>query len=72
MALFLFGNIVAQNPSLALQRESTTTSPYWLAALDVLNAGDNSPPRRTVRTLTLHLLPTTAPEVEAPMIGAWQ
>lgn len=43
VALFLFGNIIAQNPSLALPREPTTPSPYWLAALDVLNAGDNLP-----------------------------
>jgi len=43
VALFLFGNIIAQNPSLALQREPTAPSPYWLAALDVLNAGDNLP-----------------------------
>jgi hypothetical protein len=45
VALFLFGNIIAQNPSLALSREPTTPSPYWLAALDVLNAGDNLPSR---------------------------
>ena len=43
VALFLFGNVIAQNPSLALPREPTTPSPYWLAALDVLNAGDNLP-----------------------------
>ena len=43
VALFLFGNIIAQNPSLALPREPTTPSPYWLAALDVLNAGDSLP-----------------------------
>ncbi|KAI0285639.1 hypothetical protein BC826DRAFT_1109210 [Russula brevipes] len=45
VALFLFGNIIAQNPSLALSREPTTPSSYWLAALDVFNAGDNLPCR---------------------------
>ena len=43
VALFLFGNIVTQNPSLALPREPTTPLPYWLTALDILNAGDNLP-----------------------------
>ena len=43
VALFLFGNVIAQNPSLALPREPTTPSAYWLAALDVLNAGDSLP-----------------------------
>lgn len=44
VALFLFGNIIARDPSLAIRpREPTSPSPYWLAALDVLNAGDNLP-----------------------------
>jgi len=44
VALFLFGNIIAQDPSLAIRpREPTSPLPYWLAALDVLNAGDNLP-----------------------------
>ena len=42
VALFLFGNIIARDSSLAIRpREPTSPSPYWLAALDVLNAGDN-------------------------------
>ncbi|KAI0249667.1 hypothetical protein BJV78DRAFT_1129183 [Lactifluus subvellereus] len=43
IALFLFGNIIAQNTTLALSREPTTPSPYWLAALDVFDAGNNLP-----------------------------
>ncbi|KAH9958834.1 hypothetical protein BC827DRAFT_541589 [Russula dissimulans] len=43
IALFFFGNIIAQNPSLALSREPTTPTPYWRAALDVFNAGENLP-----------------------------
>jgi hypothetical protein len=44
VALFLFGNIIARDPSLALgPREPTSPSPYWLAALDAFNAGDNLP-----------------------------
>ena len=44
VALFLFGNIIARDPSLAIHpREPTSPSPYWLAALDVFNAGDNLP-----------------------------
>ncbi|KAH9986683.1 hypothetical protein BJV74DRAFT_844344 [Russula compacta] len=43
VALFLFGNIIAQDPSLALSREPTTPAPYWLAALDVFDAGENLP-----------------------------
>lgn len=44
VALFLFGNIIARGPSLALgPREPTSPSPYWLAALDAFNAGDNLP-----------------------------
>ncbi|KAI9510549.1 hypothetical protein F5148DRAFT_976587 [Russula earlei] len=42
-ALFLFGNVIAQNSSLAMSREPLTPSPYWRAALDVFNAGDNLP-----------------------------
>ena len=42
VALFRFGNIISRDPSLAIRpREPTSPSPYWLAALDVLNAGDN-------------------------------
>jgi hypothetical protein len=43
IALFLFGNIIAQNSSLAISREPSTPSSYWLAALDVFSAGDNLP-----------------------------
>jgi len=43
IALFFFGNIIAQNPDLALSREPTTPTPYWRAALDVFNAGENLP-----------------------------
>ncbi|KAK7039274.1 hypothetical protein VNI00_010179 [Paramarasmius palmivorus] len=44
-ALFLFGNLVAQDPSLALPGEPNTASPYWLAALDVFETGENLPSR---------------------------
>ncbi|KAF8470284.1 hypothetical protein DFH94DRAFT_637821 [Russula ochroleuca] len=57
VALFLFGNIIAQNPSLALPREPTTPSPYWLAALDVFNAGDSLP----CQTDGTHVYPYNAP-----------
>ncbi|KIL56035.1 hypothetical protein M378DRAFT_173068 [Amanita muscaria Koide BX008] len=44
-ALFLFGNIIAQEPSLALEGEPTSPIPYWLASLDVFETGENLPSR---------------------------
>ena len=43
VALFLFGNLIAQNSSLAISREPTAPDFYWRAALDVFDAGDNLP-----------------------------
>ncbi|KAL0954071.1 hypothetical protein HGRIS_005221 [Hohenbuehelia grisea] len=44
-ALFIFGNLIAQNPELALPGEPGTPCPYWLAALDVFETGENLPSR---------------------------
>ncbi|KAF8159266.1 hypothetical protein B0H34DRAFT_702768 [Crassisporium funariophilum] len=48
-ALFLFGNLISQNPSLALQGEPTTPIPYWLSAIDVFETGENLPIRTSGR-----------------------
>ncbi|TFK73732.1 hypothetical protein BDN72DRAFT_875631 [Pluteus cervinus] len=48
-ALFLFGNLIAQEPSLALDGEPNSPMPYWLAALDVFETGDNLPSRTSGR-----------------------
>ncbi|KAK2467358.1 hypothetical protein APHAL10511_000593 [Amanita phalloides] len=44
-SLFLFGNLIAQEPSLALEGEPTLPVPYWLAALDVFEMGESLPVR---------------------------
>lgn len=44
-ALFLFGNLIAQDASLVLPGEPDTPCPYWLAALDVFETGENLPSR---------------------------
>ncbi|KAK0501822.1 hypothetical protein EDD18DRAFT_1144510 [Armillaria luteobubalina] len=44
-ALFLFGNLIAQDGSMALPGEPSTPTPYWLAALDVFETGENLPSR---------------------------
>ncbi|ESK90336.1 hypothetical protein Moror_13765 [Moniliophthora roreri MCA 2997] len=44
-ALFLFGNLIAQDSSLALPGEPSIPSIYWLAALDVFETGENLPSR---------------------------
>ncbi|KAG5652730.1 hypothetical protein H0H81_003929 [Sphagnurus paluster] len=43
--LFLFGNLIAQEPSLALDGEPAAPVPYWLAAIDVFETGENLPAR---------------------------
>jgi hypothetical protein len=43
--LFYFGNLIAQNPSLAEPGESDKPVPYWLAALDVFETGESLPCR---------------------------
>ncbi|KAJ6624873.1 hypothetical protein B0H10DRAFT_2162006 [Mycena sp. CBHHK59/15] len=48
-ALFLFGNLIAQDPALALPDEPCTPAPYWLAALDVFETGENLPSRTSGR-----------------------
>ncbi|KAK7039277.1 hypothetical protein VNI00_010182 [Paramarasmius palmivorus] len=44
-ALFLFGNLIQQDPTLALPGEPDAPSTYWLAALDVFETGENLPSR---------------------------
>jgi len=41
----LFGNIIGQDPALALAGEPDNAVPYWLAALDVFETGENLPSR---------------------------
>ncbi|KAJ7762023.1 hypothetical protein DFH07DRAFT_814999 [Mycena maculata] len=48
-SLLLFGNLIAQDPSLALPDEPTTAATYWLAALDVFETGENLPSRTSGR-----------------------
>ncbi|KAJ7460693.1 hypothetical protein FB451DRAFT_1044838 [Mycena latifolia] len=48
-ALFLFGNLIAQDPALALPDEPSTPATYWLAALDVFETGENLPSRTSGR-----------------------
>lgn len=48
-ALFLFGNLIAQEPSLALDGEPNGPAPYWLAALDVFETGESLPGRTSGR-----------------------
>lgn len=47
--LFLFGNLIAQDDSLALQGEPGTPTPYWLAAIDLFYMGENLPIRTSGR-----------------------
>jgi len=44
-ALFLLGNLIAQDPSHALPGEPDAPCLYWLAALDVFETGENIPSR---------------------------
>ncbi|KAJ6561198.1 hypothetical protein DFH09DRAFT_1247801 [Mycena vulgaris] len=48
-ALFLFGNLIAQDPTLALPDEPSTPATYWHAALDVFETGENLPSRTSGR-----------------------
>ena len=43
IALFLMGNIMAQDASLALLDEPSSASTWWLAALDVFETGESLP-----------------------------
>ncbi|KAE9405388.1 hypothetical protein BT96DRAFT_852748, partial [Gymnopus androsaceus JB14] len=52
-ALFLLGNLVAQNPSVALEGEPSSPSQYWLAALDVFETGENLPTRTSGKSANL-------------------
>ena len=45
ITLFLFGNLIAYDSSLALEGESSSPTAYWLAALDVFESGENLPSR---------------------------
>ncbi|KAJ7777304.1 hypothetical protein B0H16DRAFT_1406897 [Mycena metata] len=48
-SLFLFGNIIAQDPSLAFPTEPSAAATYWLAALDVFETGESLPSRTSGR-----------------------
>ncbi|TRM68497.1 hypothetical protein BD626DRAFT_395207 [Schizophyllum amplum] len=48
--LFLFGNLIAQDPEAALEDEPNIPTPYWLAALDVFETGENLPKRTDGRS----------------------
>ncbi|KAJ7132201.1 hypothetical protein C8R44DRAFT_664501, partial [Mycena epipterygia] len=48
-ALFLFGNLIAQDATLALPDEPSSAATYWLAALDVFETGENLPSRTSGR-----------------------
>ncbi|KIK56987.1 hypothetical protein GYMLUDRAFT_138519, partial [Collybiopsis luxurians FD-317 M1] len=52
-ALFLFGNLVAQDPALVLEGEPESPLQYWLAALDVFETGENLPTRTSGRSVNL-------------------
>ena len=45
ITLFLFGNLIAFDPSLALEGECASPTAYWLAALDVFETGESLPSR---------------------------
>ncbi|KAA1470273.1 hypothetical protein DENSPDRAFT_858352 [Dentipellis sp. KUC8613] len=45
ITLFLYGNLIAQESSLAFQGEPDTPIAYWLCALDVFEAAENLPSR---------------------------
>ncbi|KAG6917095.1 hypothetical protein DXG01_003915 [Tephrocybe rancida] len=47
--LFMFGNLIAQDPSQAAPGEPETPVPYWLAALDVFETGESLPSRTSGR-----------------------
>ncbi|KAG6879049.1 hypothetical protein C0992_005538 [Termitomyces sp. T32_za158] len=47
--LFMFGNIIDQDPEQAAPGEPNTPLPYWLSALDVFETGDNLPVRTSGR-----------------------
>ncbi|KAJ7781476.1 hypothetical protein B0H16DRAFT_1498526 [Mycena metata] len=48
-ALFLMGNLIAQDASVAVADEPTTPATYWLAALDVFETGESLPGRTSGR-----------------------
>ncbi|KAJ3567029.1 hypothetical protein NP233_g6629 [Leucocoprinus birnbaumii] len=43
--LFFFGNSIAANPELAQPGEPSIPVPYWIAALDIFETGENLPSR---------------------------
>ena len=43
ITLFLFGNLIVYDPSLALEGESASPTAYWLAALNVFETGQSLP-----------------------------
>ncbi|KIY46382.1 hypothetical protein FISHEDRAFT_47375 [Fistulina hepatica ATCC 64428] len=63
--LFLFGNLVSRAPDLVLPGEPSEPLPYWLAALDVFETGENLPWRTSSS-----LVDTDAPE-DWRMALAW-
>lgn len=48
-ALFMFGNIIDQDPTQAAPGEPNTPLPYWLSALDVFETGETLPIRTSGR-----------------------
>ncbi|KAF7356940.1 hypothetical protein MVEN_01030000 [Mycena venus] len=48
-SFFLFGNLIAQEPSFAVPNEPSLPATYWLAALDVFETGENLPSRTSGR-----------------------
>ncbi|KAG6885764.1 hypothetical protein C0993_010276 [Termitomyces sp. T159_Od127] len=47
--LFMFGNLIDQDPTQAAPGEPNTPLPYWLSALDVFEMGENLPIRTSGR-----------------------
>jgi len=55
--LFFFGNLIAACPHLALSDESSIPVPYWIAALDVFEGGENLPSRFIANAYRMDDLP---------------
>lgn len=62
--MFTFGCIIDSDPSLALEGEPKTPTPYWLTAIDVFEWGESLPIRTSGR------IPKTMPE-DWRMSASW-
>ena len=49
ITLFLFGNLITCDPSLALEGEPASPTAYWLAALNVFETGESLPSRTDLK-----------------------